>query len=400
PLQVKPDVCVYSDGTSAGCNMATAEVVVEFKWSRTHDTFRERDEGTSFISQTEKGIDTLGQITSYTAAQLTAQYHTHAFSVLIIQDQAHIIRWDSEGTVVTSPIHYNTEPHLVDFFYRYSKASPEMRGVDTSVTPTSDEESDRARQRLNLDAKTRMLKVHVPTEDSSLVALIIPAPVATGLLPVGRGTRTCPAYDPDKDRIVMFKDSWRVSLPHILPEGETYKQLKEANVVNVTTCIACHDVPSIPQQLPQSVKFSSTAWACHHDTLTPHSHYRLVLDVVGEALTNFPRSHRLVEAVQDALLAHKDAYEKAGILHRDLSIGNIVIFRGKGILIDWDLAKSVSTKGPRQSTRTGTWQFMSAYLVQNQNAPHVVEDDLESSLYVVLWAALKYSRTHMTDAQR
>jgi hypothetical protein len=43
---------------------------------------------------------------------------------------------------------------------------------------------------------------------------------------------------------------------------------------------------------------------------------------------------------------------------------------------------------------------MSAYLVQNQNAPHVVEDDLESSLYVVLWAALKYSRTHMTDARR
>ncbi|KAG2108560.1 hypothetical protein BD769DRAFT_1306910, partial [Suillus cothurnatus] len=255
----------------------------------------------------------------------------------------------------------------------------------------SDEESDRARQRLNLDAKTRMLKVHVPAEDSSLVALIIPAPVAMGLLPVGRGTRTCPAYDSDKDRIVMFKDSWRVSLPHILPEGETYKQLKEANVVNVATCIACHDVPSIPQQLPQSVKFSSAAWACHHDTLTPHSHYRLVLDVVGEALTNFPRSHRLVEAVRDALLAHKDAYEKAGILHRDLSIGNIVIFRGKGILIDWDLAKSISTKGPRQSTRTGTWQFMSAYLVQNQNAPHIVEDDLESSLYVVLWAALKYS---------
>ncbi|KAG2124763.1 hypothetical protein BD769DRAFT_1291472, partial [Suillus cothurnatus] len=90
---------------------------------------------------------------------------------------------------------------------------------------------------------------------------------------------------------------------------------------------------------------------------------------------------------------HKDAYEKAGILHRDLSIGNIVIFHGKGILIDWDLAKSISTKGPRQSTRTGTWQFMSGYLVQNQNAPHVVEDDLESSLYIVLWAALKYSRT-------
>ncbi|KAG2137103.1 uncharacterized protein EDB93DRAFT_1046386, partial [Suillus bovinus] len=119
--------------------------------------------------------------------------------------------------------------------------------------------------------------------------------------------------------------------------------------------------------------------------LTPHHHYRLVLDVVGKALTNFPRSHRLVEAVWDALLAHKDAYEKAGVLHRDLSIGNIVMFRGKGILIDWDLAKSVSTKVIHFTNfrlTKGTWQFMSAYLVQNQNAPHVVEDDLESSLYM------------------
>ncbi|KAG1843221.1 hypothetical protein C8R48DRAFT_579610, partial [Suillus tomentosus] len=94
---------------------------------------------------------------------------------------------------------------------------------------------------------------------------------------------------------------------------------------------------------------------------------------------------------------HKDAYTKAGVLHRDLSVGNIVMFCGKGILIDWDLAKLVSIKGPRQTTRTGTWQFMSAYLVQNQDAPHVVEDDLESSLYVVLWVALKFSKTYMTD---
>ncbi|KAG1843219.1 hypothetical protein C8R48DRAFT_579895, partial [Suillus tomentosus] len=171
PFQVKPDVCVYSDETSAGCNMATAEVVIEFKWSRYHDTFRERDDGTSFISQTEKGMDTLGQITTYTAAQLTAQYRTHAFSVLIIQDQARIIRWDREGAVVTSPINYNTEPYLADFFYRYAKASPELRGVDTSVTPASEEESVRARQRLDLDANTRMFKVQVPAEDSSLVTL-------------------------------------------------------------------------------------------------------------------------------------------------------------------------------------------------------------------------------------
>jgi hypothetical protein len=39
---------------------------------------------------------------------------------------------------------------------------------------------------------------------------------------------------------------------------------------------------------------------------------------------------------------------------------------------------------------------MSAHLVQNRDAKHDVEDDLESSLYVVLWVALMYTVTHLT----
>jgi serine/threonine protein kinase len=39
--------------------------------------------------------------------------------------------------------------------------------------------------------------------------------------------------------------------------------------------------------------------------------------------------------------AHGDAYEKASVLHRDISPGNIMITSdGRGFLIDWDLAKS------------------------------------------------------------
>ncbi|KAG2337172.1 hypothetical protein BDR05DRAFT_843162, partial [Suillus weaverae] len=94
-----------------------------------------------FICETEKGMDTLGQITSYTAAQLGTQFRTHAFSVLIVHDRARIIRWDREGAIVTSAINYNNEPHLADFFHRYARASPEMRGIDTSVTLASDEEA-------------------------------------------------------------------------------------------------------------------------------------------------------------------------------------------------------------------------------------------------------------------
>ena len=43
------------------------------------------------------------------------------------------------------------------------------------------------------------------------------------------------------------------------------------------------------------------------------------------------------------LLAMAEAYEKAGLLHRDLSIGNVMLTReGRGILNDWDHAGTTS----------------------------------------------------------
>ncbi|KAG1854333.1 hypothetical protein C8R48DRAFT_610055, partial [Suillus tomentosus] len=116
-FSVKPDVCVYADPTSRGTDISTAEIIIEFKWGYCHDAFREV--GDSIVSSTDNSMDTLGQITSYAAAQLGAQYRSHAFSVLIVRDRARIIRWDREGAIVTGAINYNTEPHLADFFHRY-----------------------------------------------------------------------------------------------------------------------------------------------------------------------------------------------------------------------------------------------------------------------------------------
>ncbi|KAG2088560.1 uncharacterized protein F5147DRAFT_658678 [Suillus discolor] len=411
PFHVKPDICVYANESPpprAGqppCDISATEVVIEFKWEPHHNPFYTPANGpgptSHFISETDKAMDTLGQITSYAAAQLGAQYRTHAFMVLIIFDQAYILRWDREGTTVSSAIHYNEEPHLADFFHRYGQASPALRGVDTSVTPASAEEARLARLQLGLPATKRMLKTTVPGVDNSdSITLVFPAPLPVGQTPIGRCTRACPAYDLGNKKVVMLKDSWRVAIADVLPEGETYKLLKKHNVSNIASCIACHDVPSIPQQAPQTYKFADAPWACSHDTITPHIHYRLVLNIVGKQLCEFESSHQFVAAIRDALIAHKDAYNSAGVLHRDLSAGNVVIHKGKGILIDWDLSKLISIKGARQVTRTGTWQFMSAHLVQNRDARHDVEDDLESSLYVVLWIALMYTETHLTPPVR
>ncbi|THU76235.1 hypothetical protein K435DRAFT_705268, partial [Dendrothele bispora CBS 962.96] len=59
---------------------------------------------------------------------------------------------------------------------------------------------------------------------------------------------------------------------------------------------------------------------------------------------------------------HTDAYEKAAILHRDVSVGNILVTEDrKGLSSDWELSKPISELSEaRQHERTGTWQFISA----------------------------------------
>ncbi|KAG2086012.1 uncharacterized protein F5147DRAFT_588717, partial [Suillus discolor] len=119
-FKVKPDLCVYVDTTSHGCDISKFEIDIKFKWNDRHDAFVKRPGvDKSIVSQTDNAFDTLGQIMSYAAAQLAAQYRTHAFSVLIICNRARLIRWDREGAIVTNTFNYHHEPYLADFFYRF-----------------------------------------------------------------------------------------------------------------------------------------------------------------------------------------------------------------------------------------------------------------------------------------
>ncbi|KAF8493565.1 hypothetical protein BU17DRAFT_59579, partial [Hysterangium stoloniferum] len=97
---------------------------------------------------------------------------------------------------------------------------------------------------------------------------------------------------------------------------------------------------------------------------------------------------------------HGDAYDKAEILHRDISSGNILITAtGGGLLIDWDLCKMLKHihQGQAHTERTGTWKFMAARLLVvptpgQQPAIPDRADDLESFFYVLVWIALRYTK--------
>jgi hypothetical protein len=63
------------------------------------------------------------------------------------------------------------QPHLVEFFHRYFKASPKLHGVDTTVgVPTADK-ALAARTCLQLDKDVILTKIAVPQKGSPILLL-------------------------------------------------------------------------------------------------------------------------------------------------------------------------------------------------------------------------------------
>ncbi|TDL27553.1 hypothetical protein BD410DRAFT_713885 [Rickenella mellea] len=91
----------------------------------------------------------------------------------------------------------------------------------------------------------------------------------------------------------------------------------------------------------------------------------------------------------------------AGILHRDINSGNLLVADNEGIFLDLDL--SVSTKTFPSSSRppglTGTWPFISAKLLLDTEIRHEREDDLESFYHVLTWVALRYTAHNLNPEE-
>ncbi|KAJ4478053.1 kinase-like domain-containing protein, partial [Lentinula aciculospora] len=107
----------------------------------------------------------------------------------------------------------------------------------------------------------------------------------------------------------------------------------------------------------------------------------------------------LAQVFYDILQIHQWLYECAGILHRDLSFGNIMFRRknGKvyGVLNDFDLSSRVQdlNQGLTSNQRTGTRLFMSIDLLSPiWKGGHFYRHDLESLFYIILCLACPYPK--------
>lgn len=182
--------------------------------------------------------------------------------------------------------------------------------------------------------------------------------------PTGRSTRTFMAFCKATMKPVFLMDTWRVTTNGQLPEHKIYEGLHAKNIAQ------CKEGADIQD----------------HATTT----HLVVLLGIGRGLCSFDYVKEFVEALRDAMIG---AYFLANILHRDISVGNILIKdNGGGVLVDWDSYNDLEGASASHAIeRTGTWQFIAARLLLNRGLVHEREDDLESFYHVLHWVALRFT---------
>ncbi|KIP01929.1 hypothetical protein PHLGIDRAFT_122921 [Phlebiopsis gigantea 11061_1 CR5-6] len=204
--------------------------------------------------------------------------------------------------------------------------------------------------------------------------------------------------------LVFIKDQWRPIAPGAHPELETYDRLREHSVACVATCLGGGDVCLKDKRVQRTLTHTLLPNNIGIDNSDRH-HTRLVIKEIGRPLSQYPNTIELMTIMYHALLGHSEAWEDAGVLHRDISPGNIMIDVNspanslQGFLNDWDMCKykeDLDNNVPALPGRSGTWATLSALALQYPQKPHEVADDLESAVYVLLQMALRFQRHSKT----
>ena len=104
-------------------------------------------------------------------------------------------------------------------------------------------------------------------------------------------------------------------------------------------------------------------------------------------------------------MIHYLAISKDGIIHRDISISNLMCRRledGKiqGVLNDWSVASTSHTESGPDHTNIGTMAFKSRDLHEDPPPVHMERFEYESLFYVLYWICLSYSDGKLLPAEK
>ncbi|KAF9494292.1 hypothetical protein BDN71DRAFT_1496587 [Pleurotus eryngii] len=363
------------------------------------------DAGPLFELETFTAQQAHGQLATYAVEFCARQHRTHLFFLYIYYPCARLIRFDRAGALVSERFNFTHDcTPLTRFFSRLSKMTPAQRGYDPTVQVADELETKFERPVFKMEVYDDQEQggdndCKKPKRRKFLVW----GSLADLESPLGRATRGYPAlevtYGLDKAQtapIMFLKEQWHSKA---IERGEIsiIRELNQRGIAHVPTFVCGGD---LPDQVTQTDIFANEIGRIGGKPIDQRTHVRFVVLEVGWPIERFPSSKQMFQAVYDALQGHKQAFDVCGILHRDVSGGNILILpEGGGLLNDWDMAVKVEEvdRGPRAHERTGTWAFMSIDLLDGARRAHKVSDDLESFFWVVLYYSLLYLPHNKTN---
>jgi serine/threonine protein kinase len=275
--------------------------------------------------------------------------------------------------------------------------------------------------------------INITKEDGSAEQLILTAQIHRARSIVGRATTcwtACRKGEPES--VLLVKDSWQH--PEHEHEGLLLREVAQRGVVNVaryyhheTVQVRGMDddiMDNIRRQIhaqgpdirkpPGKVARTLTtrsgssfvtmprsqASSSRPSSLAPRAstrvHRRIVIQDVGRPVYEAKTLPSLLGAFEGCIEGHESLH-KAGFLHRDISINNMMINEGgpnehsqwSSFLIDLDLAiKRDRVAASGAGKITGTLAFMAMGLLHGQQ--HSFMHDLESFFWVLLWICIHY----------
>ncbi|KAJ2495736.1 inducible alternative oxidase 2 [Coemansia sp. RSA 1972] len=132
-----------------------------------------------------------------------------------------------------------------------------------------------------------------------------------------------------------------------------------------------------------------TVWA-QLGKLPIRAHMRIAMSGVGEPLKTVRSIPELIVVIYDVMRCHMAIIDNCQILHRDISEGNILVWRDgagvHGMLIDFDHSIRLTNDGyAKRAERTGTRPFMSVSNLEDEPTKRTALDDWESIIYILCW---------------
>ncbi|KAJ7725328.1 hypothetical protein B0H16DRAFT_1384336 [Mycena metata] len=431
----KPDItCSRPGTTTAPKAWADAGTVIELKHKT--DIFKGGK-----INDSLESRHALVQLAKSARSLLMALNACHVFVLSVFGNaMARIFRFDHSGFRATTAFHWTIDktvfPRFLSRLYPSNVPIGRMHGHDDTISvPTEEEKKEMYKITRKHDYYRRLFKSQESaTKESLWVAAVrfrddngerVPEPVRCFTIgPAlwisdGLFSRATQVY-----RVILkedlhmslppvyaLKDSWRQACRR--PESDFYDIIESDKIDSIAA--KCHgyldlSLGSIPTSNPSLHQTSSTPT---QDQNLERCHTRCLLTPVGTPLKTFTSTKMLAIALRDAVAQHQAAYE-AGVLHRDLSEGNLLFGEGgdedpQGFLFDYDYAaltdrgfmKWLSSAGKTSpddvedvektlKDMTGTLPFMAIEVIDNPAVPHGPHHDLESVYWLLFWMILRH----------